>query len=157
MKSQSQPSDPNRLIASDPIERLLATMEVEIRVRVRRFTQPHVSLELELLRSFKADLEEALRDARAADVIGNVKDAARVSKRPESTVRRICYKHGERAGATMVEGEYSIHLPTFVRFMANLPQRHSGAAADDRDLRITGAGSGLIDNQVPDDTLEEAA
>lgn len=157
MKLQQQPSDPSRLIASDPIERLLATMEVEIRVRVRRFTQPQVSLELELLRSFKADLEEALRDARSADVIGNVKDAATVSKRPESTVRRICYKHGERAGATMVEGEYSIHLPTFVRFIASLPRRQIGATAGTRDLQHTETISGTVENQVPDSALEEAA
>lgn len=112
-----QPSNLDRLVSAAPIERLLATLEVEIRLRTRRFTHPQASLELEMLKSFKGDLEEALRDARAEEVIGNVKDAVRLTGRPESTVRRICGDHEANAGATLVEGQWSIHLPTFMNFI----------------------------------------
>lgn len=128
-----QPSNLDRLVSAAPIEGLLATLEVEIRLRTRRFKHPQASLELEMLKSFKGDLEEALRDARSEDVIGNVKDAVRLTKRPESTVRRICGKHGEKAGATLVEGEWSIHLPTFMRFIQTLPRPERVSSRGERE------------------------
>jgi hypothetical protein len=112
----------DRLVAAAPIERLVAMLEAEIGIRARRFEHQHASVELELLRSFANDLQAALADARNTNVIGNVADAARLAKRPKSTVRRICGKHGEKAGACLVEGEWSIHLPEFLQFIAHMPQ-----------------------------------
>jgi len=150
MSSSCQPTTPalDRLIAADPIERLVATIEVEIRLRSRRFSNPQLSLELDLLKSFKAELDEALRDARKGDVIGNVADAARLSRRPLSTVRRLCSKHGEKAGASFVEGEWSIHLPTFLRFQASLKSTRSDSGAevdpthDEFAQRLSGQATG---------------
>lgn len=138
MSTRRQPKSTNlhRLIAADPIERLLATMEIEIRLRTRRFTDPKLSTELQMLKSFKADLDEALNDARNADVIGNVAAAAELSKRPLSTVRRFCGKHLAAAGASWVDGEWSIHLPTFMNFQASQRRRSSdtGDKAEKRAL-----------------------
>lgn len=132
----SASSDIARLVSADPFERMIAAMDAEIGIRTRRLTRPETSIELEFLRSFKSDLEEALRDARAADVIGNVAAAARLTRRPVSTVRRLCAKHRASAGASYVEGEWSIHLPTFVAFMATLqrqrPDSTSSGAPDER-------------------------
>ena len=154
--SRLKPQNANldRLVSADPIERLLATLEAEIRLRRRRFTHPQASLELELLKSFRAELEETLRDARAADVIVNVKDAARLAKRPESTVRRICGKHKERAGARMVEGEWSIHLPTFLRFITASTGHGSAAAVP---MSPAGETSACDDPYCPTNDMEEAA
>ena len=154
--SRLKPQNANldRLVSADPFERLLATLEAEIRLRTRRFTHPQASLELELLKSFRAELEDTLRDARSADVIGNVKDAARLAKRPESTVRRICAKHKERAGASFVEGEWSIHLPTFLRFIAALPGNESALAVPPAEREETSAGA---EAPRPTNDLEEAA
>lgn len=144
----------DRLVSADPFERLLATLDAEIGLRTRRFTHPQASLELELLKSFRAEVEETLRDARAADVIGNVKDAARLAKRPESTVRRICGKHKARAGASILEGEWSIHLPTFLRFIASLPGKESAAAVPAAKPAET---SRADQPALPTNDLEEAA
>lgn len=111
----------DRLVAAAPIERLVAALDTEIGIRARRLEHQHASVELELLRSFANDLRTALADARNTEVIGNVADAARLSKRPKSTVRRICKNHEDKAGACFVEGEWSIHLPQFLQFIAHMP------------------------------------
>ena len=133
-RHQSPNTNLDRLIAADPIERLLATMEVEIRLRTRRFTDPKLSTELQMLKSFKADLEEALTDARNTDVIGNVAAAAELSRRPISTVRRMCGEHEAAAGASWGVGEWSIHLPTFINFMATRPRRSGAARKKEEEL-----------------------
>ena len=136
-KSSTSPLD--RLIAAAPLERLVAMLDAELTLRARRLVHQQASVELELIKSFKADLADALADARNIDVIGNVADGARLSKRPLSTVRRICKTYKEQAGASKVEGEWSIHLPTFLAFIAHMPRDPRPAASV---ARTTGRASG---------------
>lgn len=126
---------PNRLVAVDPFDRLLHLIDAEIGVRSRRLSKAS-SVELDLLTSFRSDLEEAIRDARVADVIGNVAEAARRANRPISTVRRICKNHEAKAGASFVEGEWSIHIPTFLKFLSTMRRNSQvdGSHADDLEV-----------------------
>ncbi|MDE2292525.1 MAG: hypothetical protein KGL53_10625 [Elusimicrobia bacterium] len=129
---KTSPTSLDRLVAAAPFERLAAMLEAEIGIRARRLEHQHASVELELLRSFATDLQAALADARNTEVIGNVAAAARLAKRPKSTIRRICKEHEDKAGACFVEGEWSIHLPQFLAFIATMPRHQNPRPASAR-------------------------
>jgi hypothetical protein len=74
-------------------------------------------------------LEEALREARRADVWLTVDEVATVTHRQRSTISRICRDHRALAGAQKIEGSWSIHWPTFEEFLLTRePQPNQEAA-----------------------------
>lgn len=125
------------LIASAPLLELLEEWSQDISRLKELFgpadALPHLSLYMRL----DKQLKDAIAVAGKVRVVGTVKDAAIQSGRPLSTVRRICKKYRRAAGASRVEGVWSIDIPSFLKFIAELDETNDKGASPRSGLTIS--------------------
>lgn len=112
---QLPPSLP--LIAAASIQQLLREWQGDIGRLSRLYSEASRPSDLQLYMRLTKELTAALEEARSTEVFGSVEDAARIAKRPVSTVRRWCARYEASCGASREGGVWRINLPVFARFM----------------------------------------
>jgi hypothetical protein len=104
------------LIAVGPI--VTALREYQEKVTLLKQMVPNSDV-IPAVQGFLDRLTHALREAQQIDLFLTVDEIERRIGRPRSTITSICRTHGEECGATKVKGVWSIHWPTFERFLTS--------------------------------------
>ena len=105
------------LISSASLQQLLREWQGDISRLTRLYSESSRPSDLQLYMRLAKELTAALEQARNIEVFGSVEDAARIAKRPKSTVRRWCARYEDRCGASLEGGVWRINLPVFAKFM----------------------------------------
>lgn len=110
----------NTLVAATPFTILLDELTSDItRIKRRTPSCPDIAT----LERFRDDLRRALDEARRINVWLTTREVHELTRRPISTITRICRDEGERAGAYWVKGAWAIHWPTFEAFLRTRPEQ----------------------------------